>query len=129
MKHLKVFIVDESPFFLRWLRRLVPARPEIQIVGEAKDPLTALEYVRKTKPDVVIMDFKIQWRFGIDLARGLGKVRPIPQVIMLTSDIWRRDEWTETGKVDFLIDKIREYSRIPEILTLMIGPTLEAGIA
>jgi chemotaxis response regulator CheB len=129
MRNLKVFLVDESPFFLRWLRKLVPALPEIQVVGEAKDPLTALDFIRRIKPDVVIMDIKIQWRFGIDLATQLGRVKPIPSVIMLTSDIWRRCQRREAGRADFLIDKIREYNRIPEILTGLVRLRLEAGIA
>jgi chemotaxis response regulator CheB len=129
MQSLKVFIVDESPFFIRWLKKLVPARPEIRIVGEAKDPLTALEFVRRLKPDVIIMDFKIQWRFGIDLAASLGRVKPMPSIIVLSSDIWNRCRLKEHGSAYFLIDKMREYHRIPEILTGLMRLRLEAGIA
>jgi chemotaxis response regulator CheB len=129
MKNLKVFIIDESPFFLRWLRKLVPSRPEIRIVGEAKDPLAALEFIRRMKPDVIIMDFKMQWRFGIDLAGNLGRVKPIPRIIMLTSDIWRRRQRKEIGSADFFIDKMREYHLIPEILTVLMRLRLEAEVA
>lgn len=120
MKNLKVFIIDESHFFLRWFRKLIRALPGIQIIGEARDPLSALNFIRRVKPDVIIMDVKVQWRFGIDLVKNLGKVNPIPRVIMLTSEVWRRQQPKGWGKADFLIDKLTEYKKIPEILNGLI---------
>lgn len=66
------------------------------------------------------MDVKVQWRFGIDLVKNIRKVNPIPRVIMLTSEVWRRQQPKAPGKVDFLIDKLTEYNRIPEILNDLI---------
>lgn len=120
MKNLKVFIIDESLFFRRWFRKLIRALPGIQIIGEAKDPLSALNIIRRVKPDVIIMDIKVQWRFGIDLVKNISKVNPIPRVIMLTSEVWRRQQPKVPGKADFLIDKLTEYNKIPEILNDLI---------
>jgi len=116
MKKLRIIIVDESPFFRRWFRKLIPALPGIRILGEAGDPLIALKFIRIMKPDAIIMDAKAQWHFGIDLIKSIRKISPVPRVIMLTSDAYSRYQRKVSEKADFLVDKFTEYNKIPEIL-------------
>lgn len=116
MKKLRVMIVDESPFFRRWFRKLILTLPGVQIIGELQDPLSALRFIRIMKPDAVVMDAKIQWRFGIDLVRSIRTITPIPRVIMLTSELCCRYQSKVSEKADFLLDKLTEYDKIPEIL-------------
>ncbi|MBP1697418.1 MAG: hypothetical protein H6Q41_2606, partial [Deltaproteobacteria bacterium] len=54
MRHFRVLIVDESPFFRNWFRRFILTIPKIQIIGEAKDALSALSFIRRVKPDAII---------------------------------------------------------------------------
>ena len=116
MRKLKVLIVDESAFFRTWFGKLILAIPEIQIIGEAKDPLSALRFMRKAKPDAIIIDSKTRKRFGIDVLKHLRVAAPVPKVIMLTSDIYFRYRHNVSEKGDFLLNKFTEYQKIPEIL-------------
>jgi chemotaxis response regulator CheB len=112
-------IVDESPFFRRWFRKLILTLPGVQIIGEPKDPLSALRFIRIMRPDAVVMDAKIQLRFGIDLVRSIRTITPIPRVIMLTSELSElccRYQSKVSEKADVLLDKLTEYDKIPEIL-------------
>lgn len=116
MRKIKIFIVDESPFFRRWFRKLILAIPGIRLIGEAEDPLVALKFIRVMKPDAIIMDSKIQWRFGVDLIKRIRTITPVPKVIVLTGAACRRYQRKVSEKADVLLDKITEYNRIPEIL-------------
>jgi chemotaxis response regulator CheB len=116
MRNLRIFIVDESPFFRKWLRKLILAIPGIHIVGEARDPLDTLRLIRRLKPDAIVMDLKTQWRSRVDLIRSIKDTTPIPKVIVLTSEAYFKYQSKVYEKADFVLDKLTEYNRIPEIL-------------
>ncbi len=124
MRKLRVMIVDESPFFRRWFRKLIVTLPGVQIIGEPIDPLSALRFIRIMKPDAVLIDGKTQWRFGIDLIRSIKRITPIPKVIMLTTEVCDRYQRTVSEKADFLLDKLTEYNKIPEILKGFVSAEL-----
>jgi len=123
MRKLQVLIVDESAFFRRWFGKLILAIPGIQIIGEAKDPLSALRSTCRIKPDAIIIDAKARKRFGIDVLKHLRGSVPVPKVIMLTSDIYCRYQQNVTEKADFLLHKFTEYHKIPEILKRFASST------
>jgi DNA-binding NarL/FixJ family response regulator len=116
MRHFRILIVDESPFFRNWFRRLILTIPKIQIIGEAKDALSALCFLRRVKPDAIIMDVKTQWRYRTDLIKSFRRLSPISKVIVLTSEGYHRYQRKASEKADVLLDKITEYNKIPEIL-------------
>jgi DNA-binding NarL/FixJ family response regulator len=116
MRHFSILIVDESPFFRNWFKRLILTVPKIQTIGEAKDALGALSFLRRVKPDAIIMDVKTELRFGTGLIRSFRQISPMSKVILLTSEGYRRYQRKASEKADILIDKITEYNKIPEIL-------------
>lgn len=127
MKNLRIFIVDESPFFRRWFRKLILSVPGVHIIGEARDPLSALKFIRKLKPDAIVMDVKTQWRCGIDLLKNIGKLTPIPKVIMLSSETYCRHQRKISERADFLVDKITEFELLPDILKRVASDSLQDG--
>lgn len=122
MNRLRICIVDESPFFRRWFRKLILAIPGSRIVGESCNPLQALRVIGRMKPDAVIMDAKAQWQAGVDLIRSIRRLTPVPSVIVLTSEAYRWHQRRMSEKADFLLDKITEYNRLPEILKEILCP-------
>lgn len=116
MGHFRILIVDESPFFRNWFKRLILTIPKIQVIGEAKDARGALSFIHRVKPDAIIMDVKAQLRFGTDLIKSFRRITPMSKVIVLTSEGYRRYQRKASEKADVLLDKITEYNKIPEIL-------------
>jgi chemotaxis response regulator CheB len=122
MKNVKVFTIDDSPFYRRLFEKMLLAVPGIRIIGEAKDALTALKFIRRFKPDVIVMDIKTQWSFGIDLMKNLRRVTSIPKVIMLAGESCFRYQ-SKAERADFFLDKFTEYEKIPEILKRLTSNT------
>lgn len=114
---MKVFFIENSAIFCKRLTRLLSDLPGIEIVGEAKDPLKAISPIRLLRPDVVILDMHVQRICGIDILQNIKKVMPAPSVIMLTNKV--RGLYERNGlslKVEFLLDKFTELSKIPDLL-------------
>ncbi len=116
---MKVFLLDDSPLFLRKLKKFLSGLPGIKIIGEARNPLKAIGRIKKLKPDAVIVDMKIYKILGIDILKNIRKIRPIPKIIMLTNELYRDYNEKLDIKADFFIDKFTEMNRITELLKLI----------
>ncbi len=116
MRKLRIVILDESAFFRAWLKRLINSIPGVRIIGESRDALGALRFLRRVKPDAVILDAKTQREFGSDILRSIRLLTPLTKVIMLTSKAFAGHHQRTAVKADFLIDKLTEYHMLSELL-------------
>lgn len=73
-------IVDDAPFIREVLRHLFE-KSDVEIVGEAKDGAEAVALVKKTKPEVVLMDLVMPNKSGIEATAEILKELPETRVI------------------------------------------------
>lgn len=81
----KVLIVDDHDIVRQGVRALVESQDDMLVVGEAGDADSALAEARRTNPDVVIMDVRLESSTGIEACREIRAALPETRVIMLTS--------------------------------------------
>jgi DNA-binding NarL/FixJ family response regulator len=67
----RVFIVDDHTMFREGLRQLIECEPGLVVCGDAPNAVEALEAIRKTKPDVVIVDISLGASSGLDLIKEI----------------------------------------------------------
>jgi len=112
---LKVVIADDESIIRLDLKKMLEAMGH-QVVGEAGDGQKALELVRATKPDVVIMDIKMPVMDGLDAAKIISEEKIAP-VVLLTAysqeDLIARAK--EAGVFAYLVKPFREESLLPAI--------------
>src|SRR6185503_14703842 len=79
------------------------ADPELEVVGEAGDPLQAREAIKQLSPDVITLDVEMPNMNGLDFLERLMRLRPMP-VVMVSTLTTRGAEVTlealELGAVD-----------------------------
>ncbi|MFK0242438.1 response regulator [Microbacterium sp. NPDC090281] len=82
---IRVVLVDDQALFRAGIRMLVASQPDLDVVGEAGDGKEALEVVRTTRPDVVLMDIRMPVMDGLTAtAEILARPEP-PRIVMLTT--------------------------------------------
>ena len=85
-----VLVVDDQALVRAGFRVLVENAPDMVVVGEAADGLEAIELVRDTQPDVVMMDIRMPRIDGIEATR-LITTRPgtehVRVLILTTFDL------------------------------------------
>jgi NarL family two-component system response regulator LiaR len=85
MDKIRVLIVDDHGVVRQGLRTYLELLDDIDIVGEAKNGLEAVEQVRLYQPDIVLMDLVMPEMNGIDATRQVLVVSSNTKVIVLTS--------------------------------------------
>ena len=100
---IRTLIVDDSATMRSLIRAALSADPEIQVVGEAADPLQAREAIKALSPDVITLDVEMPNMNGIDFLERVMRLRPMP-VVMVSTLTTRGAEATlaalELGAVD-----------------------------
>jgi DNA-binding NarL/FixJ family response regulator len=84
MFKIRVLVVDDHALFREGICSLLGGYEDIEIVGEARDGLEALDMVNKTNPQVVLMDIAMPVMGGLEATRRIQKENPGSRVLVLT---------------------------------------------
>ena len=82
-EQLRVLLVDDHDLFRTGLRNLLEEQG-VDIVAEASSGAEALQHVRESAPDVVVMDLNMPGMNGVEATRHIGREAPLTRVVVLT---------------------------------------------
>ena len=115
---LTVYIVDDSKMMRDRLTESLADIAEVEIVGQSGDPFEALDSIRKSHPDVVILDIRLPRRSGIDVLKDIKREPSSPLVIMITNYPYRQyRQGCMIAGADYFFSKIDEFEKIHETLS------------
>ncbi len=72
---MRIVLADDHPVLRAGLRAVLSAESDLQIVAEDVDGTSALESIRRLKPDVAVLDIQMPGMSGIEVARALAGTR------------------------------------------------------
>ena len=81
---IKVLVVDDQPNVRQGLKMRLALEPDITVIGETGDGVTALELAEKLQPDVIIMDIEMPEMDGITVTQKLQELYPGMAVVILS---------------------------------------------
>ena len=103
MKKVRVLVVDDSSTMRGLIAAALSRDPDIEVVGQAEDPLKARQAIKALNPDVVTLDVEMPNMSGLEFLEKIMRLRPMP-VIMVSTLTSRGAEETvralEIGAVD-----------------------------
>jgi DNA-binding NarL/FixJ family response regulator len=117
---MKVFIADDSALMRERLVAMLSELPGLDIVGQARNGVEALDSIQKLTPDAVILDIRMPGRNGIDVLKQIKEDETPPLVIMLTNYPYPqyRDKCLKAG-ADFFFDKATDFEKLLDVLNMM----------
>lgn len=84
MKPIRVLIVDDSATMRGLIAATLQRDPDIEVVGEAADPLEARQAIKSLDPDVITLDVEMPNMNGLDFLEKIMRLRPT-RVIMVST--------------------------------------------
>lgn len=81
----RLMIVDDHEVVRMGLRAALDVEPDFTVVAEASSGAEAIEKARAHRPDIVLMDVRMDGMDGIEACRELRSAFPETRVLMLTS--------------------------------------------
>ncbi|MFT9088727.1 chemotaxis response regulator protein-glutamate methylesterase [Acetobacter okinawensis] len=81
---VRVLIVDDSRTIRALIKRSFAQNPDIEVCGEAANPLEARDLIIKDQPDVITLDVEMPGMNGLQFLEKIMRMRPIP-VVMVSS--------------------------------------------
>ena len=100
---IRVLVVDDSATMRSLIATVLQRDPEIEVVGEAGDPLEAREAIKRLNPDVITLDVEMPNMNGIDFLEKIMRLRPMPVVMVSTLTVRGAEatvEALELGAID-----------------------------
>lgn len=127
MASLRLVIVDDQKLFRENLKTVLELRlPEVRVVGVAGDGREALEIIRATRPDLVLLDMRMPVMDGVECLRRLREEGNEVRVIVLTT--FDDDEYIlealRLGAAGYLLKDIEPEELTAAIEQVRLGGTL-----
>lgn len=126
---INVVLVDDHELVRTGMRHLLEKTPDIKVIGEAGDGEDAINLVKNTKPDVVLMDLNMSSGInkaglsGLDTTRKLIRSNPKLKIIVVT--VCREGPFPErlvrAGAVGYVIKSGKQEELITAIRKVMHG--------
>lgn len=102
MSILRVLLVDDEPLVRRDLARLLSAEPDVEVVGEARNGVEALELIDALQPDVVFLDVQMPELDGLGVISALD-LEQAPAIIFITAFDQYALQAFDAAAVDYLL--------------------------
>jgi two-component system nitrate/nitrite response regulator NarL len=91
---VRIGLADGHPIFREGLRRLLEAERDFAVIGEAGDGDEAVAMVRRTRPDLLLLDLAMPRSSGLDALRELAHGGHSARTILLTASITQAETVT-----------------------------------
>ena len=82
---VKILIADDHEIVRQGIRRVLEAKPEWQICGEAANGQEAVRMAQELAPDVIIMDVTMPVMNGFEAAERLRDMKCKTKIVILTT--------------------------------------------
>lgn len=121
---IRVMLVDDQELLRAGFRMVLGAQPDIEVVAEAGDGAGALEVLKTTEVDVVLMDVRMPKMDGVEATRRIDG----PKVLILTT--FDLDEYAfaavKAGAAGFLLKDVPPADLVSAIRHVHAGDAVVA---
>jgi DNA-binding NarL/FixJ family response regulator len=83
-KSYRVLVADDHAVVRHGLRVLLESQPGVQVCWEASTGLEAIDYAKKEKPDLLILDLTLPDMNGLEVMSAVRKDSPSTDILVLT---------------------------------------------
>ena len=102
---MRVLLVDDEPLALAYLRSVLEAEPDVNIVSECNNGRKALRYIEQNAVDLVFLDIQMPLMTGLQLVAEL-QVDNFPMIVFVTAYDKFALEAFDLNAVDYILKPV-----------------------
>ena len=120
---IKVLVVDDHAVVREGIRALLALQKDMEVIGEAENGKEAIEKVRQSLPDVVLMDIVMPVMSGLDATKQINKDCPQTKILILTQYDDKENMFVakQSGAYGFVAKKAASSDLLTGIRTVSAG--------
>jgi two-component system LytT family response regulator len=84
MTTLRTLLIDDEQAARERLQRMLSTQRAVEIIGEARDGLEAVEFIEELEPDLILLDVQMPGLDGFEVLKRLAQPTHLPLVIFVT---------------------------------------------
>ncbi len=84
MASYRIVLADDHPLLRGAIKKCIAEIPDLQVVGEAGDGLELLELLKRSVPDMILLDISMPQLNGIIAAGEIKRLYPAVKILILT---------------------------------------------
>jgi DNA-binding LytR/AlgR family response regulator len=111
---IKTIIVDDEELARERMRELLKEHPDLEIIDEAADGISAIEKIEELQPELVFLDIEMPGCSGIDVVRSIT-TGSLPKIVFCTAYDQYAVQAFELNAVDYLLKPVTR-ARLAESL-------------
>jgi two-component system, NarL family, response regulator LiaR len=85
MTRIRLIVVDDQTVVREGLAAILANYPDIEVVGQAADGIQALEMIKQSKPNVVLLDMVMPNLDGLATIPKIKEISPNVRILVVTS--------------------------------------------
>jgi DNA-binding NarL/FixJ family response regulator len=82
---IRIVIAEDQALVRRGAAMLLSMEPDMEVVGQARNGVEAVELAQLLKPDVILMDLHMPLKGGVAATREITRDLPNTQILVLTT--------------------------------------------
>jgi len=120
---INIVVVDDHAVVRAGMKALIQSDPTLNVIGEASGGLEALELIKDSIPDVVVLDLSMPDLDGIQVTRELHHKFPSIKILILTvhEDEAMLREVMQSGALGYILKHAAEKELIEAIKKIHMG--------
>ena len=126
---INVLIVDDSALVRKVLSEIIESTPNMKLAAVAFDPIFAIEKLKTTEVDVIVLDIEMPRMDGLTFLQRLMKVHPTPVIIL--SSLAKKNADVTLQAFDYgafeVITKPADILELPELKHQLVNTIRQAA--
>jgi DNA-binding NarL/FixJ family response regulator len=120
---VRILIAEDQALVRRGTAVLLSMEPDMEVVGEARDGIEAVEMAKRLTPEIVLMDLHMPRQGGVAATREITRTLPGTQILVLTTlnDDETVFEAVRAGAHGYLLKDVTERELLETIRALRRG--------
>lgn len=95
MNPYTIVLADDHALFRGGVKRIIKEHADLEVIGEAGDGLELLQVLKKSNPNMVILDISMPNLQGLEATREIKKIYPHMRILLLT--MHKKKEFIQKG--------------------------------